>query len=188
MTIGAASGTYDGAPSSRANVVELVVENTQASAVSLNGTPLTQYANKAAFDAAASGWYNAGGNLIVAKSASMNVGTVKTFTFTLGQTPVSMNFVCTNGTTVPGQSVYVVGSVPQLGNWAPGSAMKLDPTAYPTWTGTISNLPPNTTIEWKCIKRQEANYPTNADQWQPGPNSSFTTPGSGSGGTTMGGF
>lgn len=188
VTIAAASGTYSGAPSSRANVVELVVENTQASGVTLNGTPLTQYANKAAFDAASSGWYNAGGNLIVAKSASLAVSGAKTFQFTLGQTPVSMSFTCTNGTTSMGQSVYVVGSVPQLGNWSAASAVKLDPTSYPTWTGTISNLPPNTSIEWKCIKRQEANYPATVDQWQPGSNSSFTTPGSGSGGSTSGGF
>jgi predicted NBD/HSP70 family sugar kinase len=56
------------------------------------------------------------------------------------------------------------------------------------WTGTISNLPPNTTVEWKCIKRQEANYPATADQWGPDPNISFTTPATGSGGTTSGGF
>lgn len=188
VTIAAASGSYTGAPSSRANVVELVTNNTQASGVTLNGAALTQHANKAAFDAASSGWYNAGGNLVVAKSASLAVSGAKTFVFTLGQTPVSVSFTCTNGTTSFGQSVYVVGSAPQLGSWSPASAVKLSPTSYPTWTGTISNLPPNTTIEWKCIKRQEANFPANADQWQPGGNSSFSTPGSGSGGSTSGGF
>ncbi len=188
VTVSGASGTYSGALASRANVVELVVENTQAATVTLNGTTLTQHASKAAFDAANSGWYNAGGNLIVAKSASLSVGTTKTFTFTLGQTPVSMNFSCHNGTTTPGQSVYIVGSVPQLGSWSPASAVKMDPTAYPTWTVTISNLPPNTTIEWKCIKRQEANYPATADQWEADPNNQFTTPGSGSGGTAVGSF
>jgi Starch binding domain/Domain of unknown function (DUF5110)/Glycosyl hydrolases family 31 len=188
VTIGASSGTYTGAPSSRATVVELVSEDTQASAVTLNGSPLTQHANQAAFDAAASGWYNAGGNLSVAKSASLSVTSPKTFVFTLGQMPVSQNFICNNGTTAPGQSVYVVGNVPQLGNWSPASAVKLDPTAYPTWTGTISNLPPNTAIEWKCIKREEANYPATAGQWEPGANNTFTTPATGLGGTTTGNF
>jgi alpha-glucosidase len=188
VTIAAASGTYSGAASSRANVVELVVENTQASGVSLNGTALTQHATKAAFDGASSGWYNAGGNLIVAKSASLSVTGAKTLQFTLGQTPVSVSFTCTNGTTTTGQSVYVVGNVPQLGSWSPASAVKLTPTSYPTWTGTISNLPPNTVIEWKCIKRQEANYPATADQWQPGSNSLFTSPGSGGGPATSGAF
>jgi alpha-glucosidase len=187
VTIAAASGTYSGAPSSRVNVVELVT-NTQATAVSLNGSALTQYTSKAAFDAASSGWYNAGGNLVIAKSSSLSVGTAKAFSFTVGQTPVSVNFTCTNATTTFGQSIYVVGNVPQLGNWSPASAVKLNPTSYPTWTGTVGSLPPNTTIEWKCIKRQEANYPANADQWQPGANNTVTTPGSGGGTSSSGGF
>ncbi|MEU4228952.1 TIM-barrel domain-containing protein [Nonomuraea sp. NPDC026600] len=187
VTVAASSGTYTGAPASRTNVVELVA-GTQASAVTLNGTALTQHATKAAFDAATSGWYNAGGNLIVAKSASTGVTTAKTFAFTLGQAPASMTFRCDNGTTTAGQSVYAVGSVPQLGDWSVASAVKLSPTAYPTWTGTIAKLPPNTPVEWKCVKRQEANFPDTADQWQPGANSTFTTPASGTGGTTTGAF
>ncbi|MEV4166866.1 TIM-barrel domain-containing protein [Nonomuraea dietziae] len=187
VTVAASSGTYTGAPAGRANVVELVAE-TQASAVTLNGSPLTQHATKAAFDAAASGWYNAGGNLIVAKSASLGVGTAKTFAFTLGQAPVSVTFSCANGTTTAGQSVYAVGSVPQLGGWSVASAVKLSPTAYPTWTGTVGKLPPNTTVEWKCVKRKEANFPDTADAWQPGSNSTLTTPASGNGGTTTGSF
>jgi len=67
------------------------------------------------------------------------------------------------------------------------SAVKLSPTSYPTWTGTVSGLPPSTLVEWKCIKRQDANFPDTADQWQTA-NSSFTTPASGSGGSTTGGF
>lgn len=188
VNIAAASGTYAGAPDSRQNVVQLVTDETQASAVTLNGVMLTQYSNKAAFDASASGWYNAGGNLVVAKSDSTPVGTAKSFQFTLGQTPASASFTCSNGTTTSGQSVYVVGNVPELGNWSPASAVKLDATSYPTWTGTIGDLPPNTSIEWKCIKRQEANYPASADAWQAGSNSTFTTPAYGSAGPTTGGF
>lgn len=137
--------------------------------MTLNGSALTQYPNKAAFDAATSGWYNAGGNQVVAKSASLSVGSAKTFAFTLGQAVVSKTFSCANGTTTSGQSVYVVGSAPQLGAWSVANAVKLSPTAYPTWTGTISNLPPST------------------DQWGPDPNISFTTPATGNGGTTNGG-
>ncbi|WP_345148044.1 carbohydrate-binding module family 20 domain-containing protein, partial [Nonomuraea rubra] len=93
-----------------------------------------------------------------------------------------------NGTTTPGQSVYAVGSAPQLGAWSVASAVKLSPTAYPTWTGTIGKLPPGTAVEWKCVKRQEANFPDTADQWQPGANTVLTTPASGSAGTTTGTF
>lgn len=187
VTVAASSGDYSGAPSSRPTVVELVA-GTQASAVTLNGSPLTQHATKTAFDAAAAGWYNAGGNLIVAKAASASVTTAKTFAFTLGQAPASMTFRCDNGTTAPGQSVYAVGSAPQLGSWSVASAVKLSPTAYPTWTGTIGTLPPNTAVEWKCVKRQESGYPDTADLWEPGANTSFTTPATGNGGTTTGSF
>lgn len=187
VTVAASSGTYPGAPTSRANVVELVTD-TQASGVTLNGSALPQLANKAAFDAAGSGWYNAGGNLVVAKSASLAVTSAKTFAFTLGQAVVSQTFTCTNGTTIAGQSVYAVGSAPQLGAWSVASAVKLTASSYPTWTGTVSGLPPATAIEWKCVKRQEANFPNTADAWQPGANSSFTTPATGPGSGTSGAF
>ncbi|WP_207782132.1 TIM-barrel domain-containing protein [Phytoactinopolyspora limicola] len=188
VTVAGASGTFDGAAGSRDSVVELVVEDTQASAVTMNGTPLTRYATKADFDAAPSGWYNAGGNLVVAKSGSLSVATAKSFQFTLGEQPVSLDFVCEGGQTTPGQSVYVVGNIPQLGEWSAASAVKLEPTSYPTWTGTVGQLPPTTTVEWKCIKRQEANYPDTVDEWQPGANNVAITPAAGGGGTTTGQF
>ena len=188
VTVAASSGTYTGAPSSRSNVVELVTNNTQVSAVTLGGSALTKYSTKSAFDGASSGWYNAGGNLVVAKSTSVSVTSAKTFAFTLGETPASFVFSCTNGTTTTGQSVYAVGSIPQLGGWSVASAVKLNAASYPTWTATISNLPPSTTFEWKCIKRVEANYPDTAIAWQPGANTFATTPSSGSGGTTSGSF
>lgn len=83
VTIAASNGTYADAPTSRTNIVELV-SDTQASAVALNDTVLTEHPTKEAFDAAVSGWYNAGNNLIIAKSDSMDVAATKTFTFTTG--------------------------------------------------------------------------------------------------------
>ena len=177
-----------GAPSSRPTIVKLVTDDTQAASVTLNGSALTEHANKAAFDAAASGWYNAGGNTVIAKAASSAVGTAKTFAFTLGEDPVWATFACEFATTTFGQSVYVVGNIPQLGNWSPASAIKLNPSAYPTWTGVIENLPPSSAIEWKCIKRQEAGNPNTADAWEPGGNNVLNTPPSGSAGITTGAF
>lgn len=138
-------------------------------------------ANEAAFDAAGSGWYNAGGNLVIAKSASLAVTSAKVFAFTVGQALVSQTFMCTNGTTTVGQSVYAVRSAPQPGAWSVASAVKLSATSDPTWTGTVTGLPPVTSIEWKCAKRKEANFPKVGDQWQPGANSAFTTPATGPG-------
>jgi alpha-glucosidase len=124
------------------------------------------------------GWLNAGNNLILAKTGSQSVTTTKTVTFALNiAAPVVVTFVCNNGVTTWGQSVYVAGSIPALGNWAPGQAVKLSPNGpYPAWTGSLS-VPPNTAVQWKCIIR-----PENADNpvvWQPGSNNAFTSPASG---------
>lgn len=88
-------------------------------------------------------------------------------------TTVAVKFTCNNGTTYSGQSVYVVGSLAALGNWSVASAVKLNPTSYPTWTGTIQ-LPANTSIQWKCLKREEAN-PANGNVWQGGSNNTLNT-------------
>lgn len=205
VTIGAASGTYSGAVSSRNNVVELVVDNQSVSTVTVNGVALAQHTTQAAFDGAASGWFNAGNNLILAKSGSQPVTTAQNFVFTLGTpvtltptvtpsiTPttslVSQKFICSNGTTVVGDSVYVVGSIPLLGSWNAQNAVKLNPDGpYPTWTGTISGLPASTVIEWKCIKRHETGDTSTVVMWQPGSNSAFTSASVGFGGNTYGDF
>lgn len=188
VTIGAASGTFAGAPSARPAVVELVTHGDQASAVTLGGSALTEYTSKAAFDAADSGWYNAGSSLVVAKAASASVTSSHMFAFTLNEDAVSATFTCEAGTTTPGQSVYAVGNVPQLGAWSPASAAKLEPTAYPTWTGVVEGLPPLSSIAWKCIKRQESGYPDVADVWEPGSDNLLTTPSDGSAGVTVGAF
>ncbi len=146
-----------------------MAENAQAGSVTLNGNSLPQLASQAAFDAAESGWFNAGNNLILVKTGSQNMAAAKTMAFTPTFAPgqVQEKFVCNNGTTTWGQSVYVVGNITALGNWAPAGGVKLNPDGpYPTWTGIIP-VPPNTAVQWKCIKR-----PENADNpigWQPGP-------------------
>jgi len=89
-------------------------------------------------------------------------------------TQVSVNFRCDNGTTQPGDSVYAVGNLAQLGNWSPAGAVRLtDVSAYPTWRGTIS-LPAGQAVEWKCIVRSEAD-PSQVRRWQPGSNTTFTS-------------
>jgi len=86
VTVGAASGTYAAAPAARDNVVELIVEaSSGARAVALNGSALTQFSSQSEFEAAESGWGNAGLNRILAKSGRVDVGQSKTFEFELGQ-------------------------------------------------------------------------------------------------------
>lgn len=86
---------------------------------------------------------------------------------------VSVQFTCNNGATYWGQSVYVVGNQPELGNWDPAGAAVLASTNYPSWSGSIS-LPTNTNVEWKCLKREESD-PTAGVEWQGGSNNSFNT-------------
>lgn len=104
--------------------------------------------------------------------------TLPVFRDALGVTWVPLKdeveFQCNNGNTVPGYSVYVVGNHPELGNWDPAKAVKLDPKPAPnnsTWTGKV--LFPGTDdgkdVEWKCIVRNE-NLPTDVQKWQNNPN------------------
>ena len=85
----------------------------------------------------------------------------------------TISFTCNNGYTYLGQSVYVVGDISELGNWAPESAVKLDPSNYPTWTGNIT-LPTDTDVEWKCMKRDEDDTSA-AIEWESGSNNSLNT-------------
>lgn len=190
VSIGPPSGTYAGAPAIRNHVVELVTESAVVTGVTLNGTNLVQVADRAAFDATTSGWLAAGNNLTLAKSGSTSVTTGQHFAFALAPQParVSQQFVCDHGDTVLGQSVYAVGSIAELGAWSAAGAAKLEPDDYPRWSATIGNLPPDTAIEWKCIKRRETGDIHLVDQWQPGANNTFTSATTGSGGTTSGDF
>jgi alpha-glucosidase len=179
------------------------VENVRGSGVSLNGMALTEHGSPAAFESAGSGWYNAAANLIVAKSDTMPVATAKEFVFQLQgvASQASVSFVCDRGFTQTGESIYVVGGLPELGNWDVARAIKLSPNIYyeyiwnppaahngpgpsaPVWSGVISGLPPNTTFEWKCVRKREDG--TGSPQFEPGPNNVFTT---GAGGYSGRGF
>ena len=84
-----------------------------------------------------------------------------------------VTFTCDNGHTSWGDSVYVTGDVVSLNNWQTKNAIKLEPTNYPTWQGTI-NIPKNTQVSWKCIIRQE-DSPFTVRQWEQDPNNNFNT-------------
>jgi alpha-glucosidase (family GH31 glycosyl hydrolase) len=174
---GAATVTtpYPGAVMNRANIVKLVVKNASATAVTLNGIPLPKQSSQGTFDAASNGWYDAGDNLVLAKSDKMAVSASKTFSFNLravGAT-TSVNFVCDAGITNPGESIYIVGNLPELGSGDPAKAVKLDPNIYydyilkrtnkklpgptePVWTGVVSHLPPSKSVQWQCLRRKES--------------------------------
>lgn len=82
-------------------------------------------------------------------------------------TQVPVTFRCEQGHTQPGQSVYVVGSSLELGNWKPAHAIRLtDTSEYPSWKGVIE-LPDKERLAWKCIVRSESD-PGAQPLWQGG--------------------
>ncbi|MEX2657551.1 MAG: alpha-amylase family glycosyl hydrolase [Balneolales bacterium] len=53
-----------------------------------------------------------------------------------------------------GEQVYVIGNIPELGNWNPQKAIgPLDPASYPTWEIQIK-LPANTYFEFQWVKKR----------------------------------
>ncbi len=79
-----------------------------------------------------------------------------------------------NTTTNSGENVFVVGSIPALGSWNTANAIALSSANYPVWSGTV-NLPANTTVEYKYIKKNGSTV-----TWEGNANRIFTTPASGS--------
>lgn len=201
VAIHPSNGYYPGAISERSNLVKLVTEDAKAESVLLNGDALAQRVSPANLDASESGWCNAGPNLVLAKSPPASVCTAKSFVFHLEVTApaTSAYFVCSNAWTQPGEEVYLVGDLAQLGGWKPEKAIRMEPSvcyeyitqgrdsslpgpASPVWTKVIGDLPPKTKIEWKCLrKRADGSW-----QWQGGPNNVHTTGDSGYSGVTVG--
>jgi alpha-glucosidase len=204
VTIGAAAGTYDGAPASRNTIVRLVVEDARATGVTLNGGPLPERASEDALAASDSGWVNAGRNLVLMKSGTLPVAAAKAFAAQLTPvTPtVTANFVCDNAWTALGEQVVVTGGHPSLGNWDPAKGIALSPSIYwayvydpppghngpgpstPKWTGVARGLPASQTIEWKCVRRLNSGE----FQFEAGANRQVTTPARGFAGTARGSF
>ncbi|MCP9486449.1 MAG: alpha-amylase family glycosyl hydrolase [Gaiellaceae bacterium MAG52_C11] len=89
---------------------------------------------------------------------------------------VQVNFKV-NATTVMGQNVYIVGSIPELGSWDPAKAPEamMNPN-YPEWFLPVS-VPKATTFQFKFIKKDAAGNVI----WEGGSNRSFTSPSSSTG-------
>ncbi|WP_330296109.1 carbohydrate-binding module family 20 domain-containing protein [Streptomyces sp. NBC_00503] len=79
-----------------------------------------------------------------------------------------------NATTALGQNIYVTGDRAELGSWNTGSALKLDPAAYPVWKLDVS-LPPGTVFAYKYVRKDAAGNVT----WESGANRSATVPANG---------
>ncbi|PBK84861.1 glycoside hydrolase family 13 protein [Armillaria gallica] len=56
-------------------------------------------------------------------------------------------------TTTFGENIFVVGSISQLGNWAPASSIALSANDYPVWEATVS-IPAGTVFQYKFIRKE----------------------------------
>lgn len=84
---------------------------------------------------------------------------------------VKVNFKVNNAQTYWGQNVYVVGSVKALGQWDTNKAVLLSATDYPIWEAAVKDIPANTTVAFKFIKK-DANGTV---IWENGNNHFYTT-------------
>jgi hypothetical protein len=75
--------------------------------------------------------------------------------------------------TTYGETVYIAGSIPQLGNWSPSSAVALSASDYTSsnnmWFATV-NLLPGTSFQYKYLIISSSAAVT----WEADPNRSFT--------------
>jgi len=91
---------------------------------------------------------------------------------------VPIDFTVNNAYTNWGQNIYVVGSIPELGNWDPMKAVgPFDAMNCASWKLKAFYLPPNTRIEYKYIKKDD----NGNVEWEPGLNHIYVTPSDGSG-------
>jgi alpha-amylase len=80
-----------------------------------------------------------------------------------------------------GQNIYIVGNVPELGNWNTAQAVKLNWVNTNTWSGpVIFTTSKGQTIQYKYIVKN----PNGSVIWEGGSNHSYTVPASGSGSRT----
>lgn len=136
------------------------------------GLPAGTYAN---LTGGGSVTVTSGGTATVTMSARSAIAIRTGATGTPGPTPstIATSFNA-NATTTWGQNVFVVGGIPELGDWDPARAIPLSSATYPIWRATV-NLPAGTAVQYKYVKKN----PDGSITWESDPNRSFTTPGTG---------
>ncbi|KAK0479061.1 glycoside hydrolase [Armillaria luteobubalina] len=90
-----------------------------------------------------------------------------------GSESVAVSFAET-ATTIFGENIFVVGSISQLGNWAPALSIALSASDYPDWKATVS-IPAGTTFQYKFIRRET----DGSVVWESDPNRQVTVISSG---------
>lgn len=95
---------------------------------------------------------------------------------------VPVTFQVTDNTTFYGQNVYIVGSIPQLGDWSAAQAVgPMNASSWPVWSETV-DIPAGTTFQYKYIE-EPGNSGAGSVTWSGGNNLEYVVPPSGSGAT-----
>ncbi|KAL5356598.1 glycoside hydrolase superfamily [Aspergillus floccosus] len=96
----------------------------------------------------------------------------------------SSTSACVSATTLPvtfsekvttsfGENIFLIGSIPQLGNWNTGNAVPLSASGYtvtnPVWSVTV-NLPVGTSFQYKYLRKKQ----DGSVVWESDPNRSYT--------------
>jgi len=90
---------------------------------------------------------------------------------------VRVDFTVNNFTTSPGQDIYVVGNVPELGNWDTTKAVKLNYVSSTQWSGPVFfSTSKGAAIQYKYIWKNST-----TTTYENGANRNYTVPTSGSG-------
>ncbi len=114
----------------------------------------------------------------VVKGASATPTPAPTATPSGGSATVT--FTVNGYVTQPGQDMYVVGNVPELGNWDANSAVALTWVDSDTWSGPVTfTTSAGQTVEFKFIVKQGSSV-----TWQSGGNRSTAVPASGTSSAT----
>ncbi|MCB1056522.1 MAG: hypothetical protein KDD11_13550, partial [Acidobacteria bacterium] len=89
--------------------------------------------------------------------------------------PTRVDFTVYGYSTSPGQDIYVVGNVAELGNWDPAKAVKLNYVSSNQWSGPVFfNTSKGSSIQYKYIVRSSS-----GTTWEGGSNRSYSVPSSG---------
>lgn len=106
--------------------------------------------------------------------------TSNTFTFNVLSDDQNQMIFKVQAFTSPGQNVYVVGSIPELGNWDPAKAVDAfhnpDPNQWWKWFLPVA-VPKNTTFQFKYIMKDGQGNVV----WEGGSNRTATSSSSGTG-------
>lgn len=153
VTVDPATGDYPGLPAQKSVTIEIVKTAAQPAEVFLDGSRIAECPSGAVrsncFDV------NENSVLVYAGRRSVRAAVEVKIQFqNLASKSGWAHFVCNNGTTSAGTSVFILGDDPKLGAWNPQLALPLDAAAYPVWTAIVLGLDPGKTFRWKCLKRR----------------------------------